>query len=184
MKELDLRMQSESVKKLQEELLSFHKGEEERPETSVERGLTSPPALEGKCEIWTGATYADRRPRKTLTHKRSIVATRWVYMERHGLTAEDIKGYMILSVCGNRLCVNAKHLYLTKNKPSNFKNGSGNFNSKLTAEIVTAIRHEYRRSYGQGANNDGNSRELMDKYGISRTHLSKIVNRNTWAHVV
>lgn len=105
-------------------------------------------------------------------------------MERHGLTIEDIKGYMILSVCGNRLCVNAKHLYLTKNKPSNFKNGSGNFNSKLTAEIVTAIRHEYRRSSGQGVHNDGNSRELMDRYGISRTHLSKVVNRNTWAHVV
>lgn len=181
-------MQSESVKKLQEELLSFHKGEEERLGTSVERGLTSPPALEGKCEIWTGPLYADRRPRKFLSHKRNIVATRWVYMERHGLTIEDIKGYMILSVCGNRLCVNPKHLYLTKNKPSNFKNGSGNFNSKLTAEIVTAIREEYRRPYSKGNNegfpNDGNGAELTKRYGISHSHLSKIINRSTWAHVV
>ena len=144
---------------------------------------TSRPVLEGRCILWTGALFADGRGCKYVAKGRSMTASRWAYMERDGLEEEDIRGQVVSAVCFNKRCVNPKHLYLNGSPEWRFGNGASNPNSKLTAEIVSNIRSEYRRAQGQGVNNTGNASEIMEKYGVSRTHLSKIIRRATWAHV-
>jgi hypothetical protein len=147
---------------------------EEAEETREAEDPTSPPALEGECVLWTGATYRDGRGIKFLPRGRTITASRWLYMERNGLQEEDIKGYVVASVCVNNRCANPKHLYLNRGPRSRFGSGSSNPKSKLTDEDVRQIRIEYR---------EDNARELMERFGITRTHLSSITNRRSWKHV-
>jgi hypothetical protein len=156
---------------------------EARKETEGVRDLTSPPALEGSCILWTGALFADGRGCKYVAKGKSMTASRWAYMERHDLEDEDMKGKVVSAVCFNKRCVNADHLYLNNDPAWRFGNGSTNPNSKLTANDVSEIRRDYRKPQGQGVNNTGNANELMEKYGISRAHLSKITTRRTWKHV-
>lgn len=47
-------------------------------------------------------------------------------------------------------------------------------NSRLSEEVVRQIRADYRR---------GNGAELMQRFGISQSTVSCIVNRKTWKHV-
>ena len=177
-------MQSEDVKRLLEEEPPWETSYEAVAETSAVAGLTNRPVLEGDCEIWAGPVYADNRPRKLLPGGRDVIATRWLFTQRNGLLDEEIKGQWVIPACENKQCVNAQHLYLTTNKPYHFKSGEKNSNSKLTEEDIMQIRQEYRRSSSKGVNHDGNGPELMKRYGITATHLSKIVLRKTWAHVI
>ena len=181
-------MQPTGANKLRVQLLSMDliKEEIQVEETEEIREVgdpTSRPVLEGRCILWTGALFADGRGCKYVAKGRSMTASRWAYMERNGLEEEDIRGQVVSAVCFNKRCVNPKHLYLNGSPEWRFGNGASNPNSKLTAEIVSNIRSEYRRAQGQGVNNTGNASEIMEKYGVSRTHLSKIIRRATWAHV-
>jgi len=176
-------MQSEDVKRLLEEKHQVE-GTVQVAETSVMEDLTNPQGLEGDCVEWDGHFYQDGRPRKYLPGGRDVIATRWLFTQRNGLLNEDIKGQWVIPACENKQCVNAQHLYLTTNKPYHFKSGEKNSNSKLTEEDIIQIRQEYRRSSSKGVNHDGNGPELMKRYGITATHLSKIVLRKTWAHVI
>lgn len=144
--------------------------------------LTSLPDSGGECDLWVGATYPDGRPRKCLPGGKDIVATRWVFMQRNGLLREDLRGFIVSSSCLNKLCVNGQHLYLNKGA-NKFGGGDTNPNSKLTADDVSDIRRDYSKAQGRGVNNSGNAKEIMDKYGITRSHLSKITRRATWSHV-
>jgi len=180
-------MQLQSVKKSPDLLDRDSIKEAMRAEAQAEIGegpdLTSPPALEGRCILWTGALFADGRGCKYVAKGKSMTASRWAYMERYDLDDEDIKGKVVSAVCFNKRCVNADHLYLNDNPSWRFGNGSTNPNSRLNADDVSNIRREYRRAQGQGVNNTGNAKEIMEKYGITRGHLSKITRRETWKHV-
>jgi len=147
---------------------------EEAEETREAEDPTSPPALEGECALWTGATYPDGRGIKFLPRGRTITASRWLYIERNGLQEEDIKGYVVSSACLNNRCVNPEHLYLNRSPEWRFGSGASNPRSKLTDEDVKQIRIEYR---------EDNAHELMERFGITRTHLSSITNRRSWKHV-
>tara|TARA_R110002126_G_scaffold130056_1_gene273230 strand:+ start:872 stop:1441 length:570 start_codon:yes stop_codon:yes gene_type:complete len=189
MRESDLRMQSTGANKLRVQLLSMAliKEEIQVEETEEIREVEDPisrPVLEGSCILWTGALFADGRGCKYVAKGKSMTASRWAYMERHGLEEEEIRGKVVSAVCFNKRCVNPKHLYLNGSPEWRFGSGSTNPNSKLTANDVSDIRRDYRKAQGQGVNNTGNANELMEKYGISRTHLSKITRRETWKHVV
>ena len=153
-------------------------------EVVIDEGLdlTSPPDLGGECDLWVGSTFPDGRPRKYLPGGKDIVATRWVFMQRNGLLREDIRGFIVSSSCLNKLCVNGQHLYLTKGSHK-FGGGDTNPNSRLTADDVSDIRRDYRSARGREVNNTGNANELMEKYGITRTNLSKITRRETWKDV-
>jgi len=184
-------MQSTDVMKLREEIYRLQRLETAKVEDllveETEEGFDpiSPQDLEGPCERWQGPFYrGDGRPRKYLPGGRDVVATRWIFMQRNQLSDEQIKGYIVSSYCGSKRCVNEKHLFLTTNKAEKFAVGERNFGSKLTEEQVVEIRKTYRRAMGRGENNTGNAKELMDKYGITRAGLSKIVNRKRWKHVV
>jgi len=147
---------------------------EEVEETREAEDPISPPALEGECVLWAGATYPDGRGIKFLPRGRTITASRWLYIERNGLQEEDIKGCVVSFACLNNRCVNPKHLYLNRSPEWRFGSGASNPRSKLTDEDVKQIRIEYR---------EDNARELMERFGITRTHLSSITNRRSWKHV-
>ena len=147
---------------------------EEAEETREVEDPTNPPALEGECVLWTGATYPDGRGIKFLPRGRTITASRWLYIERNGLQEEDIKGCVVSFACHNKRCANPKHLYVNQSPEWRFGSGASHPNTKLTDEDVRYIRTEYR---------EDNARELMEKFGITRTHLSSITNRRSWKHV-
>jgi hypothetical protein len=179
MREWGLRMQLQDANRSQAQLLdrSLIAEEmlvEEAEETREAEDPTSLPVLEGECVLWTGATHQDGRGIKFLPNGKVMTASRWLYIERNGLQEEDIKGYVVSSACSNRRCVNPKHLYLNRNPEWRFGYGSFNPRSKLTDEDVRQIRIEYR---------EDNARELMERFGITRTHLSSITNRRSWKHV-
>jgi len=180
-------MQFQSVRKSPDLLDRDFIKEAMRAEVQAEIGegpdLTSPPALEGRCVLWTGPLFNDGRGRKAIGRGKSMTASRWVYMQRHGLEEDWMEGKVVSAVCFNKRCVNADHLYLNDNPSWRFGNGSTNPNSRLNADDVSNIRREYRRAQGQGVNNTGNAKEIMEKYGITRGHLSKITRRETWKHV-
>lgn len=70
---------------------------------------------------------------------------------------------------------NLKHAYSNGLRSAK---GECNANSKLTKEDVDYIRAHYRRGVNQ--NNLGNSKELIEKFGITRVQLIKIVNNKAW----
>ena len=172
-------MQLQDANRLQAQLLDLsliaeEMQAEEAEETREAEDPTSLPALEGECVSWTGSTHADGRGIKFLPRGRTMTASRWLYIERNGLQEEDIKGYVVSSACLNNRCVNPKHLYLNRSPEWRFGSGASNPRSKLTDENVKQIRIEYR---------EDNARELMERFGITRTHLSSITNRRSWKHV-
>ena len=172
-------MQLKDVSKSQDQLLDLsliaeEMQAEEAEETREVEDPTGLPALEGECVSWTGSMHADGRGIRFLPQGRTMTASRWLYIERNGLQEEDIKGYVVSSVCLNNRCVNPKHLYLNRSPKWRFGSGATNPNSKLTDEDVKQIRTEYR---------EDNARELMERFGITRTHLSSITNRRSWKHV-
>jgi len=90
-------------------------------------------------------------------------------------------------VCHTRDCCNPEHLYwgtLSDNAKdkiidgyeTNFKNGSQNPRSKLSEEQVKEIKQLL---------NNGNltQKEIAEKFGVVRQHISKIKNGKIWGHL-
>lgn len=109
-------------------------------------------------------------------------------------------GLWVLHRCDNPPCCNPAHLFLgtaadnaadmvakgrAKGAPRGLLNGSytrpdrrprgeRNGQAKLTAEAVAAMRREY----GAG---DVTQQVLSERYGVARSMVSRIVNRQRWA---
>ena len=84
---------------------------------------------------------------------------------------------------GNPGCVNPDHLWVGTNQEKtkdNIKNNRGakrekGGNAKLTENIVVKILLEYR---------EGNTAaSIARNYGLSKSHLYKIVKRQVWKHI-
>lgn len=81
--------------------------------------------------------------------------------------------------CGNRRCVNQKHLswktpkenMLDQKRHGTWPSGEQNGNSKLTAEQVAEIRERFTR---------GSSNRLAREYGVTGATIRSIVNGKRW----
>ena len=109
-------------------------------------------------------------------HKRYDYAHRIVYH----LTYGDIPdGLIVLQTCGNRACVNPKHLCLgtyseaqamsMERVPRTVLHGEANPTAKLSSAQVEEIRRRY-------AAGDVLQQELADEYGVHYSLISLIVN--------
>lgn len=106
-----------------------------------------------------------------------VGAHRVAYETEHGPIP---KGALVCHSCDNPACVRPDHLFLG-DQPLNMADmslkgraarGEKNYNAKLSADDVRAIRSD-RRS---------NVHVALD-YGVSPHTISKIKHRRLWAHV-
>lgn len=95
-------------------------------------------------------------------------------------------GKVILHECDNPPCCNPLHLKqgtqaqniydMVEKKRHRCPEGSNHAHSKLTNEIVLAIRSEYTGKKGEQT-------WIGNKYGITSANVKAIVERRTWKHV-
>lgn len=137
--------------------------------------------VENDCWIWRNAN------KKTgygilNYHGRAISAHRYSYQIFKG---EIPKKSEICHTCDNRRCVNPEHLFLGNKsinmqdaiKKGRFSNGEKHYLSKISEEIVVAIR--------ELKNNQPwiSYREIGEIYDISQESVYDIVKRRTWKHI-
>jgi HNH endonuclease len=106
-----------------------------------------------------------------------MLAHRHQCMEAHG--APPSSGHQAIHSCGNRACVNPRHLrWGTQKDNEDDKLSHGTWfarisGAKLTVDKVLAIRADTQLSLDQ----------LEIKYGTPRSTLQKVLHRWTWRHV-
>lgn len=95
-------------------------------------------------------------------------------------------GLNVLHECDNPICCNPDHLFLgtqsdnaldmvSKNRHVVYK-GESNTNHVLTEADVVVIREKFSSGYYS-------HRELAEKFDVTKSTITKIINRETWSHV-
>ena len=80
--------------------------------------------------------------------------------------------------CGNPSCVRISHLYDGSQKQNiiDIFMNNNHGNQKVSKEQVIEIRNKYKKEcYSQ--------KLLSEEYGLSQSHVSRIVNGNTWSFI-
>lgn len=130
------------------------------------------------CWLWldgvgaTGYGYLRHRGKMWRAHRVSWILHR----------GEIPKDMGVLHKCDTPSCVNPDHLYLgtqKENSADRERKGRGVYvrgenvgNAKLTEAQVLAIRSDTR-----------SERALIEHYGVSSAHISRIKRRKTWNHI-
>jgi len=104
-------------------------------------------------------------------------ASRYIYEQKYG---EIPKGMSVRHTCDNPLCINPEHLILGTNddniRDKVMRNrqtkGEAVNTAKLTEQEVIEI-----------INSKNKTKELMRKYGVSKTCINLIRRRKTWKHI-
>jgi hypothetical protein len=134
------------------------------------------------CWIWTGVTNGRGYGKFYVTNSLHYLAHRVSWYLVNGKIPD---GKFLLHTCDNPRCVNPDHLHLgtqTDNMRDMCQKGrhvswdsSGENNgaAKLTKKQVD----EMRLIYAQGGSS---YRKLMIRYGISKSQVSRIINRQSW----
>lgn len=116
--------------------------------------------------------------------RRSVGAHRWSYQHHKGAIPDDL---FVCHTCDNKLCVNPDHLFLGTNS-ENIRDavrkgvkiggrniGEANGRAVLTPSKVLRIRALYARGHKMD--------RLANRYGVTKTQISWIVNRKSWKHI-
>ena len=136
------------------------------------------------CIEWTASRNRDGYGEKRFQGKVRR-AHRLAYVEHHGLTFEDIEGFVVMHTCDNPPCINPAHLRLgtqadnvadrdakgRREGPAGTKNGK----ARLTEGEVLAIR--FLHATGTSLT------QIARTFGVQRPAVWKIVNRRSWKHV-
>lgn len=95
-------------------------------------------------------------------------------------------GICVCHACDNPSCVNPKHLFLGTNQDNridcvkknrhNVAKGMGHYGTFFKNRDIKHIRSLYEK----GSDTQQN---IADKYGVSRSLISMIVNRVVWKHI-
>lgn len=153
------------------------------------------------CIVWTGAKAGNGYGVKFHNGRTEYV---------HRIAAEKAfgpipSGMVVMHKCDNPACHNPSHLEIgtqrqnmadmrakgrsakggrhwSKTNPSLVLRGEQVGTSKLTKEIVLAIRASYIKSPA-GKASDTSLAAIARKFGIAFQTASKIINRKTWGHV-
>lgn len=149
------------------------------------KGIDLANELTTPCIEWQKYRNADGYGQ--VWHKgKKRLAHRLAYCQAHGLDIDDIDGQVVRHRCDNPGCVNPDHLEIgthadnvhDKVERGRAPKGEEHRNAKLTEEVVLDILAKCVpgcREYGYSA--------LARKYGVHRTLISQIVNREIWTHV-
>lgn len=102
-----------------------------------------------------------------------ILANRAAWILSNGAIPE---GMDVLHSCDNPRCVNPGHLFLgTHSENMTDMVSKKRQHRKFTEQQVISLRSDH--SAGMSIN------QLRDKYSISRSNISAIINRITWNHI-
>ena len=132
------------------------------------------------CWIWNGAIASGK-----YGSYNGIGAHKFSYQITNNIQVP--KGYVVMHICDNPICVNPSHLKIGTPKDNSIdmrdkgRNtvflGEEHGGSKLTEEAVLYIRSNYVKGNRW---KPGNSEELAIKFGVHRSHVYAIANNKQW----
>jgi len=118
--------------------------------------------------------------RKGEVYHKHLLVHRVSYEWARGAIPE---GVLVLHSCDNRLCVNPQHLRLGTHQDNmddmvragrqRSERGAAHAQAKLTPEAVSEIRDRY-------AEGGVTQKVLAEEYGISSTHIGRILRLERW----
>jgi hypothetical protein len=147
-------------------------------------------ASNGGCVEWTGHKVSGGYGVMGLHGRRTVLVHRVAYALKYGPIPD---GMFVLHRCDNRLCINPDHLFIGTKGDNNAdrdskgrtargevvarsKRGSSNPHSRLTEELVIAIRAMAARGMKQS--------EIAKAMKIDQGHVSAIIHRKKWSHLL
>jgi hypothetical protein len=117
------------------------------------------------CWEWIGRATADGYPVKQFGGQ-PVPARRWIYTQLLGPIPD---GLVVASRCGNRLCVNPMHLYVTFQAHANRAGNS----TVLTSADIVEIRAKGRTKSAELA------RLLAERYGVTPQAIRDVWRRRS-----
>ena len=135
-------------------------------------------------KLGTKEGYSYLRQPKT---RKQILRHRYAYCIYHGIDLSTIEGKVVRHTCDNPRCINPLHLLLgthadnvrDKVERNRQRKGVEQPNSRLTDEIVRAIRLEYvPRCKEHG------TRAIARRLGVSHRLIHLAISGKRWRHVI
>lgn len=119
-----------------------------------------------------------------LQYKGKVVRTHRISYELNIGPIPD--GLFVCHHCDNRICINPNHLFIgtqldnirdmiAKGRGSPHR-GEASGTSIFTESDVLHIRKTYKGRYGE-------CKQLMKKYGVSKSTILAVMNRTSWRHI-